>query len=81
MREELHHLVDELPEAQACLALIRGRMDMERSGRRSLPFFASFEADPDRAERSEDILRAEFGALDLLLCDTGVLLAAGNIKD
>ena len=43
------------------LQLIRGRMDMERSGRQSLPFFASFEADPDRAERSEDILRAEFG--------------------
>jgi hypothetical protein len=26
-----------------------------------LPFFASFESDPDLAERSEEILRAELG--------------------
>jgi hypothetical protein len=28
---------------------------------RDLPFFASFEADPDLAERSEEILSAELG--------------------
>jgi hypothetical protein len=63
MREELHHLVDQLPEAELrpTLQLIRGRVDLERRGRRSLPFFGSFEADPDLAERSEEILRAEFG--------------------
>lgn len=63
MREELHHLVDQLPEAQLrpALQLIRGRVDVDRRGGRSLPFFGSFEADPDLAERSEDILRAELG--------------------
>lgn len=63
MREELHHLVDQLPEAQLrpALQLIRGRMDVGRGGGRNLPFFGSFEADPDLAERSEDILRAELG--------------------
>jgi hypothetical protein len=63
MREELHHLVDQLPETQLrpALQLIRGRMDVEQRGGRRLPFFGSFEADPDLSERSEDILRAEFG--------------------
>ena len=62
MREELHHLVDELPEAEVrpVLELIRGRADAAR-GVRDLPFFASFESDPDLAERSEEILRAELG--------------------
>ena len=62
MREELHHLVDELPEAevQPVLELIRGRADAAH-GLRDLPFFASFESDPDLAERSEEILRAELG--------------------
>ena len=62
MREELHHLVDELPEAevQSVLELIRGRADAA-NGVRDLPFFASFESDPDLAERSEEILRAELG--------------------
>jgi hypothetical protein len=61
MREELHHLVDELPEAEVrpVLELIRGRVAAH--GERDLPFFASFESDPDLAERSEEILRAEFG--------------------
>jgi hypothetical protein len=61
MREELHHLVDELPEAEVrpVLELIRGRADAH--GVRDLPFFASFESDPDLAERSEEILRAELG--------------------
>jgi hypothetical protein len=59
MREELHHLVDELPEAEVrpVLELIRGRAHAARD----LPFFASFESDPDLAERSEEILRAELG--------------------
>ena len=59
---ELHHLVDELPEAEVrpVLELIRGRADAAHSVR-DLPFFASFESDPDLAERSEEILRAELG--------------------
>ncbi|HET6186126.1 MAG TPA: hypothetical protein VFE59_03915 [Trebonia sp.] len=62
MREELHHLVDELPEAEIrpVLELIRGRADAVHVVR-DLPFFASFESDPDLAERSEEILRAEPG--------------------
>src|SRR5579859_4700417 len=81
MREELHHLVDELPEAEVrpVLELIRGRADAAH-GVRDLPFFASFESDPDLAERSEEILRPN-SAADMLLCDAGVLLAAGNVKD
>ena len=59
MHEELHHLVDELPEAEV-LELIRSRADAAH-GVRDLPFFASFESDPDLAERSEEILRAELG--------------------
>jgi hypothetical protein len=61
MRDELHHLVDQLPEAELrpALELIRGRV-AERGGQgRDLPFFASFEAEPDLAERSEEILSAE----------------------
>ena len=63
MREELHHLVDELPEAEVrpVLELIRGRAAAAAHGVRDLPFFASFESDPDLAERSEEILRAELG--------------------
>jgi hypothetical protein len=62
MREELHQLVDELPEAEVrpVLELIRGRADAAR-GVRGLPFFASFESDPDLAERSEEIQRAGLG--------------------
>jgi hypothetical protein len=47
MREELHHLVDELPEEEVrpVLELIRGRADAIH-GARDLPFFASFESDP-----------------------------------
>ncbi|HEY6279037.1 MAG TPA: hypothetical protein VIX86_22215 [Streptosporangiaceae bacterium] len=62
MRDELHHLVDQLPEGelQPALELIRGRI-AEQAPARDLPFFASFEADPDLAERSEEILRAELG--------------------
>jgi hypothetical protein len=62
MREELHHPVDELPEAEVrpVLELVRGRADVAH-GVRDLPFFASFESDPDLTESSEEILRAELG--------------------
>jgi hypothetical protein len=63
MREELHHLVDQLPEAELrpALELIRGRVTEHAGKGRDLPFFASFEAEPDLAERSEEILSAELG--------------------
>jgi hypothetical protein len=63
MREELHHLVDQLPEAELrpALELIRGRVADNGGERRDLPFFASFEAEPDLAERAEEILSAELG--------------------
>ncbi len=62
MREELHHLVDQLPESELrpALELIRGRLG-EDDHERDLPFFASFESDPDLSERHEEILRAEWG--------------------
>ena len=68
MREELHQLGDQLPEdeLQPALELIRGRVALirgrlaEHGGQqRDLPFFASFEAEPDLAERAEEILSAE----------------------
>jgi hypothetical protein len=63
MREELHHLVDQLPEAELrpALELIRGRVAEHEGQGRDLPFFPSFEAEPDLAERSEEILSAEVG--------------------
>jgi hypothetical protein len=53
MREELHYLVDQLPEAELRLALelIRRRVAEHGERGRDLPFFASFEAEPDLAER------------------------------
>ena len=63
MRDELHHLVDQLPEAELrpALELIRGRVAEHDGQGRDLPFFASFEAEPDLAERAEEILSAELG--------------------
>ncbi len=63
MREELHYLVDQLPESELrpALELIRGRLDEHAPAERDLPFFASFEAEPDLAERHEEILRSELG--------------------
>jgi hypothetical protein len=63
MREELHHLVDQLPETELrpALELIRGRVAEHPGQDRDLPFFASFEAEPDLAERAEEILSAELG--------------------
>jgi len=62
-REELHQLVDQLPEAELrpALELIRGRVAEHGRQGRDLPFFASFEAESDLAERAEDILSAELG--------------------
>jgi hypothetical protein len=62
-REELHHLVDLLPEAELrpALELIRAHAAGEHGPERDLPFFASFEADPDLAERAEEILASELG--------------------
>ena len=62
-REELHYMVDRLPEAQLrpALELIRGRVAESDGPGRDLPFFASFEADPDLAEQAEEILAAEIG--------------------
>jgi hypothetical protein len=63
MRDELHHLVDQLPEAelQPAMELIRDRLVEHGEQGRDLPFFASFEADRDLAERAEEILSAELG--------------------
>ena len=63
LREELHQLVDQLPadELRPALELIRGRVAEHGEQGRELPFFASFEADPDLAERAEEILSAELG--------------------
>ncbi|MEU7892244.1 hypothetical protein AB0B45_05195 [Nonomuraea sp. NPDC049152] len=62
MREELHHLVDQLPESELRPApeLVRGRLG-EAGHERDLLFFASFEGEPDLAERHEEILLAELG--------------------
>jgi hypothetical protein len=60
MREELHRLVDQLPEDefQPALELIRGRVTDDGGQGRDLPFFTSFEAEPDlsrvTAQPSED---------------------------
>lgn len=61
MRKELHQLAAEPTEAEIppVIELIRGPTDATDSVR-DLPFFASFGSDPDLAERSEEILRAEF---------------------
>jgi hypothetical protein len=55
--------VDQLPEdeVQPALELIRGRVAQHSRQGRELPFFASFEAEPDLAERAEEILSAELG--------------------
>lgn len=65
MREELHHLVDELPEAQVApvLDLVRDHVtDGRPEKRRSLSFAGLLHAEPDLAARSEAILRAEFAS-------------------
>ena len=63
MREELHHLVDLLPEAglRPAPGLIRAHAAGDHGPGRDLPFFASFEADPDLAGRAEETLTPEPG--------------------
>ncbi|ASF12444.1 hypothetical protein NBRGN_016_00740 [Nocardia brasiliensis NBRC 14402] len=69
IRKELHHLVDQLPEAELrpALELIRGQLNddagIDDTGKpeRNLPFFASFAAEPDLAETHEEVLRSELG--------------------
>lgn len=60
MREELHHLVDQLPEEKVAplLRLVRDQLD-EQPQVRDLPFIGMLEAEADFAERSEEILRVE----------------------
>jgi hypothetical protein len=63
MREELHHLVDELPEGQVglVLGLVRDHVgDKDPGKRRRLSFAGMLHAEPDLAARSEEILRAKF---------------------
>jgi hypothetical protein len=62
IRKELHQLVDQLPERdlRPALELIRGRLG-EHDEERDLPFFASFAAEQDLAERHEEMLRTELG--------------------
>jgi hypothetical protein len=63
MRDELHHLVDQLPDTQVrpVLELVRDRVHPRQPEQASLSFIESFDAESDFAERSEEILRAEFG--------------------
>jgi len=63
MREELYRLVDKLreDELRSALELIRDRVTEHGGQGRDLPFFASFEVEPDLAERAEEILSAELG--------------------
>lgn len=63
IRAELHHLVDQLSEKdlRPALELIRGQLAEHEHDKRDLPFFGSFAAEPDLAERHEEILRTELG--------------------
>ncbi|MBB5917165.1 hypothetical protein BJY24_006077 [Nocardia transvalensis] len=64
-RDELHELIDQLPEARLrpALQLIRGQLETWGTDKveRDLPFFASFAAEPDLGERHEEYLRSEAG--------------------
>ncbi len=65
MREELHHKVDELPEAQVgpVLDLVRDHVGSgQPERRRRLSFAGMLHAEPDLAARSEEIVRAEFAS-------------------
>ena len=48
-------------ELRPALELIRDQVAEQGGQGRDLPFFASFEAEPDLAERAEEILSAELG--------------------
>ena len=62
MRDELHHLVDELPEAEVgpVLDLVRDHVASQPERRRRLSFAGLLHAESDLASRSEEILRAKF---------------------
>jgi hypothetical protein len=64
MRDELHHLVDELPEAEVApvLDLVRDHVGGRAERQRRLSFAGLLQAEPDLAARSEDILRSEFAS-------------------
>ncbi|WP_204047800.1 hypothetical protein [Microbispora siamensis] len=61
--EEPWHPMDQVPESESPSApkLVRGREAEPAPAERDLPFLASFEAQPDLAERHEEILRSEMG--------------------
>lgn len=67
MREELHHLVDELPEDRvgSTLALVRETLSDAEADKGAWPipeFVASFASGKgDLAERADEILRDELG--------------------
>ncbi|WP_182909962.1 hypothetical protein [Microbispora sp. H13382] len=58
IREEVQHRMNQLPSATE---LVRERLTESAPAERHLPFFASFEAEPDLAERHEEILRSDMG--------------------
>jgi len=62
MRDEPTTWWISFPEAELrpALELIRGHVE-ESGGPPGPPIFASFEAEPDLADRSEEILQAELG--------------------
>ena len=55
IREEPRHLMDQLSSAPE---LVRERLAGSAPAERHLPFFASFDAEPDFAQRNQDILRS-----------------------
>lgn len=61
-RDELHQLVDELPEGELApvLDLVRNRVAGQPEPKRRLSFAGLLHAEPDLAARSEEILRAKF---------------------
>ena len=63
--DELHRLADAVPEDRvpAAAALLRQLTDQGRP-RREFSCAGSLSAEPDLAERSEDILRSELGEQD-----------------
>jgi hypothetical protein len=62
VKEQLRSLVDDLDDREAAevLDLLRARY-RRAERRRALPFVGTLDAEPDFAERSEDILRDELG--------------------
>lgn len=62
MRDELHHLVDELAETEVApvLDMVRDRVSRHPERKRRLSFTGLLHAEPDLAARSEEILRARF---------------------